>query len=245
MILVITSDTDFVSDGILSYAYSTLTDTPCTFFVTGNSDFVATTMSQNKLWEVEPHPNFIDGSTHGNSIGRVFDTVNSFKVNGAGFRCHRYFFSNDVAERFADIGYKYSSNVCTDLQCVPPFKTRYGLMEFPIFFEDGGFLKYHGTPNFERVLDRMNNPDGIYVFNFHPIHIALNSCDFTTSRALKDTLSYEQYRALSMQDVFKVRNSKQYGMSDFLNDLLRFAAVNNIRMLHLKQLYEELQDYHF
>lgn len=245
MILVITSDTDFVSDEILSYAYSTLADTPCTFFVTGNSHYVATTMSQNKLWEVEPHPNFTGGSTHGDTIDRVFDTVDSFNVNGEGFRCHRYFYSNDVAERFAHIGYKYSSNVCTDLQCLPPFMARCGLIEFPIFFEDGGFLKYHGTPNFQTVLARMKNPDGIYIFNFHPIHIALNSCDFGTSRALKDSLSSAQYRALSMQDIFKVRNSKKYGISDLLNDLLRFATANNIRMLNLKQLYEELQDYNF
>lgn len=245
MIIVITSDTDFVGDEILSYAYSTLTDTPCTIFVTNSSDYVVNTTSKNALWEVEPHPNFIDGSTHGGSVDGVFKTVNSFNTSGFGFRCHRYYFSNDVAELFVNNGYKYSSNVCTDLQYVPPFKTRCGLLEFPIFFEDGGFIKFHSITNAESVISRMDDKNGIYVFNFHPIHIALNSCDFNVSRRIKDELSPERYHALTMLDIECARNTKKYGIADLLNDVLRFAATNNVRMLNLKQLYEQLQDYHF
>lgn len=239
MIFAITSDTDFVGDDILKTAYSALANIPCTFFITNNSDYVSTGATKNSLWEIEPHPNFNRGSSHGESISNVFDAIDKLPVEKIGYRCHRYFSSNDITERFAALGYKYSSNICANLSCVSPFKTRCGTVEFPVFFEDGGFLKYHGTPDFAAISRRIHDPDGIYVFNFHPLHIALNSCDFRTSRELKDSVTLEKYGALTTDDISEKRNRNNYGISDFLNDLIGFAISKNIRMATLRQLYEE------
>lgn len=237
MTFVLTSDVDFVSDDVLKTAYYPLQTVPMTIFMTGESQYLREKLNTIPHWEGEVHPNFCEGSTHGRSCNEVFDAISSFSGEGLGFRCHRYYSSNDVEERFAEKGYEYSSNICTDLEPVSPFKDRCGLVQFPIFMEDGGYLKYHGIPHIEDIQKKIV-ADGIYVFNFHPIHLALNSSDFSHIRKLKDTMSPESYRNMTMEDIYTRRNTA-YGMSDFLNELLSYAQNNGIELLNLKQCYEK------
>lgn len=124
MIIAVTSDTDFVSDGILECAYRRLEHTPCTLFITARTEYAADVTARNGLWEVEPHPNFLCGSSHGDTVDGVLNAADGFGAQNLGFRCHRYYYSNDIGEKFAERGYKYSSNVCTDMRLVPPFSER-------------------------------------------------------------------------------------------------------------------------
>ncbi len=239
MTFVLTSDVDFVSDDILKTAYKSLQKVPMTIFMTGDSKYLREKLNDILYWECEPHPNFCEGSTHGSSYNEVFDSVASFLGEGLGFRCHRYYSSNDIEERFVEKGYVYSSNLCTDLELVSPFKDRCGLIQFPVFMEDGGYLKYHGVPHIEDIQKKIV-ANGIYVFNFHPIHLALNSSDFSLIRRLKDSMSPDRYGNMTSEDIYSRRNYG-YGMSDFLDELLSYAQKKGIRLLNLKQCYEEYQ----
>ena len=237
MIFILTSDVDFVSDDFLRIAYQPLEQLPMTIFMTGASTYLSESSLTNTVWEMEPHPNFCEGSTHGSSIDEVFHTIRGFSGEERGFRCHRYYSSNDIEERFAGCGYSYASNICADLVYVPPFINRCGLLQIPIFFEDGGYLKYHGVPTIDDIAKRLSH-EGVYVFNFHPIHLALNSCDFSSIRRLKDSMSQEQYHTMTEVDVQAHRNIK-YGMMNFLQDLLLYAREHNVRFMNLKQYDEE------
>ena len=237
MTFVFTSDVDFVSDDIIEFAYKPFESLPLTVFITGESKYLAKAFTQNHLWEAEPHPNFCYGSTHGSSQREVFETINKFHCERYGVRCHRYYSSNDIEEEFARLGYGYLSNVCTDIQEVKPFWTRCGMLQIPIYFEDGGYLKYHGMPKLDDIVGNMQN-DGVYVFNFHPIHIALNSCDFTASRQLKDSILPSEYSRLTMADVAPYRNN-EYGIADFIDELIAYARKYKIKLMNLKQYYEE------
>ncbi len=237
MTFIFTPDVDFVSDDIIEVAYRHFESLPLTVFMTGESAILAKCLSRNSLWEAEPHPNFCSGSKHGDSLQEVFETINRFPCKRLGFRCHKYYSSNDIEEEFARLGYGYASNICTDMQEVKPFWDRCGLLQLPIFFEDGGYLKYHGVPKLDDIVGKMRN-DGVYVFNFHPIHIALNSCDFAVSRRLKDSISSREYGKLMWAKVSKYRN-KEYGIADFLDELIAYAHKNNIKLMNLKQYYEE------
>lgn len=243
MTFVFTSDVDFVSDDVLKRAYLPFESLPLTVFMTGKSEFLNSAEKNKKKWELQIHPNFCNGSTHGKTIDKVFETINNFKGRGNGFRCHRYFSSNDVVEKFAQLGYVYSSNVCTDLELVSPFLDRCGMVQFPIFMEDGGYLKYHGVPMIKEIIAKMKK-DGIYVFNFHPIHLALNSCDFSAVRGLKDSLTATEYSAMTGDDMEKYRNNG-YGMMDFLMELIEYADKNKIRFMNLGECYEEYKAVRF
>lgn len=243
MIFVLTSDVDFVSDDFLELAYKPLKDYPLTVFMTEKSDFLENALQQTPSWEAEPHPNFCDGSTHGSSLEEVFATIEHFSGDRLGFRCHKYYSSNDIEEAFAGKGFAYASNICTDLSTVSPFWDRCGILQIPIFFEDGGYLKYHGIPKLDDILKRMTD-NGVYVFNFHPIHLALNSCDFSAIRKLKDSMPPSQYSSLSAKDAQAYRNNG-YGVSDFLKELLVYAHKHNIEFMNLKQYYEKCKAIRF
>ena len=69
--------------------------------------------------------------------------------------------------------------------------------------------------------------DAVYVFNFHPIHLVLNSCDFSTIRRLKDSMSATRYSMLSAEDARMLRNNA-YGVADFLGALIIYANKTQI-----------------
>ena len=233
----LTSDVDFVSDDFLEIAYQPLKKLPLTVFMTGKSEYLEKEIQKNTLWEVEPHPNFCSGSTHGNSQKEVFETIKAFQGEGMGFRCHKYYSSNEIEEEFVQQGFAYASNICTDLSNISPFWDRCGIFQIPIFFEDGGYLKYHGIPKVEEISKKMTQ-DGIYVFNFHPIHLVLNSFDFNEVRCFKDSMSSKHYSSLSAKDAFLYRNTG-YGVADFLKELLEYAGKYEINFINLKQYYEK------
>lgn len=237
MTFILTSDVDFVSDDFLDIAYRPLKELPLTIFMTGRSEYLDKAVCENTWWETEPHPNFCAQSTHGGSISEVFSTIEQFYGDAVGFRCHKYYSSNDIEEKFANRGFSYASNICTDLVSIAPFWDRCGILQIPIFFEDGGYLKYHGVPRLDDILKRMHR-DAVYVFNFHPIHLVLNSCDFSTIRRLKDSMSATRYSMLSAEDARMLRNNA-YGVADFLGELISYANKNNIEFLNLKQYYEK------
>lgn len=237
MIVAITSDIDFVSDSVIEEAFKIFKGFPLTVFQTHESDYLYSSCEER--WEMEIHPNFCNGSTQGNNYSEVNEYVSKIKHKKIGFRCHRYYSSNDIYERYAK-EYKYVSNVCTDLKMVPPFDERCGLVQIPIFMEDGGYLKYHGTPNFDEVIKVMKG-DGIYVFNFHPFHLAMNSNDFNYARKIKDKLGIEKYQNISMEEIKKFKNN-QYGMIDFAKQLLDFCSSNNVEMVTLSELYERYKN---
>ena len=229
MIFVLSTDVDFVSDAVLEAAYQPLQEIPMTVFMTGKSDYLLKAFRNNPFWEAEVHPNFCYGSTQGDTIEEIFKTLELFSGEKLGFRCHKYYCSNDIEEKFEQLGYLYASNICTDLEEIKPFMDRCGILQIPIFMEDGGYLKYHGVPRMNDILPKMQ-PEGIYVFNFHPIHLALNSNDFSTIRALKDSMTSSEYGTMTVTDISVYRN-KGYGIADFLNELIVYAHKNNIQFI--------------
>ena len=135
-------DYDWASEAVLEQSLENffVENIPLTIFATHNSEYVLRHWDLNENIELEIHPNFCPNSSHGNTYEDVFRFSEQIKSEMIGFRCHRYFESNDINDYFLTKGYKYSSNICTNLNYVPPFYNRYGLISIPLFMEDGGFL---------------------------------------------------------------------------------------------------------
>src|SRR6056297_3208949 len=90
--------------------------------------------------EVGLHPFFHPNSSHGKTIEAVIDSVKAIPHNVPAFRGHRYASCNESNKLMLEAGMKLASNICTDLEIVPPFIDRIGLIQVPIYFEDGGYL---------------------------------------------------------------------------------------------------------
>lgn len=86
------------------------------------------------------------------------------------YRCHRFAASNEINERLADVGMKFASNICTDLEVVPPFRDRCGVLQFPVFLEDGAYLRRGHPLAPGGDLEAQVATQGLHVLLIHPMH---------------------------------------------------------------------------
>jgi hypothetical protein len=194
---------------------------PVTVFATHRSPRVEAVLGEI---EVGVHPYFASDSSHGATVGDVVDHVLDLPHDLAAFRCHRFASCNGSREALAAAGFRVSSNVCTDLEVMPPFVDRYGCLEVPIFMEDGGFL-FRGHPlavagRLARGLDQ----DGTKIIVVHPMHFALNTPHFDYMAAIKRATSREQWRAFTRRDLCAMR-WRSRGIRDLVLDVVSAAGA--------------------
>ena len=234
-----TIDLDWASDSVLEYSLSPILkrDIPLTIFSTHNSKWLLNQSANNPNIELEIHPNFCPNSSHGKSYTDVFNYCNQLKTEKIGFRCHKYFDVNEINEYYKSNGYKYSSNVCTDLQYVQPFFNRIGLLTIPLFMEDGGFLLQEHNLSLETILNKLPST-GTLVFLFHPMHLAFNSNNFETMKILKNSISIQEYQNISLENIANKRNNS-FGINTLLWELIEWSDKYKIERVLLKSLINE------
>ncbi len=231
---IFTVDIDWASDDVINEGLNifNINEIPITIFSTHN------TSALSCYKDIQIHPNFCNESSHGNSIDEVISFCKNLKSNFKGFRSHRYSTSNDIVEELIKLGCKYSSNVCTNLSYIPPFKTRDNMIEFPVFCEDGGFLLQNKIIDFSKIKDKLPL-SGYVVFNFHPMHLAFNSNDFNFMRNLKDSISRSDYQNIKFSTI-NDKKSRGYGIYSLLSDLINYAKNNEIECLTMSEAYDEI-----
>jgi hypothetical protein len=234
-----TIDLDWASDTVLEYALSPIfkRDIPLTIFSTHNSEWLIFRFVNNSNIELEIHPNFCLNSSHGNSYEDVFNYCNQLTTEKKGFRCHKYFDVNEINEYYKSEGYKYSSNICTDLQYVQPFFNRVGLLSIPLFMEDGGFLLQKHSLSLDTILKKLPTR-GAVVFLFHPMHLAFNSNNFDTMKMLKNSITIQEYQNISLETIEEKRNNS-FGVNNLLIELIEWSEKNKIERVLLKSLINE------
>jgi hypothetical protein len=217
--LCVTIDTDWASEAALRLTIDHFEShgIPLTIFNTHDSDAVRSSLSRH---EIGLHPFFGNNSDHGDDVASVVRHVRGLPHNIAAFRCHRFAHSNESQEAMAEAGMLASSNICTDLSVIPPFLERNGLLEVPVFFEDGGYLK-RGHPLGDLSLLLAPQPvTCARILVIHPMHFCLNTPDFTYMRRIKDSLSRKQWNELSAGDLDSLA-FKQRGIRNLIEELLR------------------------
>ena len=117
---------------------------------------------------------------------------------------------------------------------VMPFYNRYGFLVIPIFMEDGGFLFQKHVLNLNTIIDRLPQ-QGTIVFNFHPMHIALNSNSLAKMKNFRADLSIQDYQNLSMEVIHK-KQEKKFGIKDLLSELIEWGDKHNISNILLKSM---------
>lgn len=210
--IAVTLDLDWAGEAAIETLLDALDDrgvTP-TVFVTHRSARVESALAQ---LEVGLHPFFGEGSSHGASVDEVVRHVLDLPHNLPAFRCHRFEVSNTSREALVAAGMQISSNVCADLEVLPPFRERCGLVEVPIYLEDGGFLARGHS------LEHCPEPDGDVVLLVHPMHFAINTPHFGYMRDIKGTVSRESWQSLGRADLDSLR-WRGRGVRDLLLDLI-------------------------
>jgi polysaccharide deactylase WbmS-like protein len=189
---------------------------PVTVFATHRSPRVEAGLSG---LEVGLHPYFDPSSSHGRTVEEVVRHVLAIPHNIPAFRCHRFLVSNESRSALAHAGMRISSNVCADLEVVPPFMDRCGLLEVPIFFEDGGYLFRKRPLIFAADLEAALAIPGTKVLVLHPMHFSVNTPHFEYMAEIKRSTSREDWKQMSRRTLDRHRWSGR-GIRDLVLELL-------------------------
>jgi hypothetical protein len=232
-----TTDIDWASEYVLEVFYEQLGKhgiAPHTFVT--NPSKVIDNLVEQKVIETGIHPNFLAGSSHGNSFEEVINTCLKYVPNSWIYRSHRAFSATDTSHLLSKkYGHKVSSNVITILdEGIKPLLHESGMIEFPVFFEDGTHLYNQLDLNIGSYLKRFTSP-GLKLINMHPMNFVINPPTIGYMRNIKDTISRERYNNLMEEDIKLYKNTHR-GIADICIEI--FKLSKQYKVVGLSKLYE-------
>jgi hypothetical protein len=122
--------------------------------------------------EIGIHPNFVESGP--DDWAGILDEICDAYPEARGARCHAYHQNSHIFELFAGREIAYDSTV--EMFRTPGIRAfRYfnGMLRLPVFWGDDTNWLTGGS--WEPELLGMDDPDALYIFDFHPIHIFLNT----------------------------------------------------------------------
>ena len=123
----------------------------------------------------------------------------------------------------SDAGMIISSNVCSDLEIVSPFKDRFGFLEVPIYLEDGGYLwRGHSLEISPEFKNTIIGP-GIKTIIIYPMHFALNTPNFSYMSNIKRSLSRNEWKNMTKTTMNKL-SWKGRGIRNLIVELLQLTS---------------------
>ncbi|MGE5329816.1 MAG: polysaccharide deacetylase family protein [Deltaproteobacteria bacterium] len=217
----LTFDIDWACDDVVNETLEILKDknVPATIFVTHDSPILEK-MKENKLIELGIHPNFnnlIDGETNGISASDIIELIKMIVPNAKAVRSHSLTQSSRIIDVFGKYGLTHEVNLFIPEYSgiiLKPYRSFNGIIRVPYKWEDSAqYLAIERGLETNWDITRFLDKEGLKVFNFHPIHIFLNT---------EKSERYEKSRDVH-KDKFKLekhRNFEDYGSKNFLIDLI-------------------------
>lgn len=204
-----------------------------TLFVTHRSAAVARAAAQGKV-DLGIHPNFLPGSSHGETIDAVLDHVLGLVPDPVAARSHCFFDNSHVAQALKQRGIAWDSNLCCHLQEELDVLDHWnGVKRLPVFFEDDVHWVRGESWDFADHRSVFASP-GLKVLNFHPFLWTLNAPDaafYTAHRGHIPTLTGEQAEALRHPGP---------GCATFLEEIIDWVRGSGGEFVSLPQLCETL-----
>lgn len=187
---LITLDVDWAPDFAIDFAAELLAaaGVKATWLVTHASPAIERLAARHDLFELGIHPNFASGSSHGDTPEAVLDHCLRLVPGARTMRAHSHLISspllNLVAARtpiVADLTIFLSHAA---LPAPVPYtyrgRTIYRLWSY--WEDDYEFAVEAASWN---LADHLDEAPGLKIFNFHPIHVYLNSPDEKAYEELK------------------------------------------------------------
>lgn len=236
-VFCLTSDIDWASDASIRFFHESThnTDFPVSYFITHDSEYLST-LSDDAV-EFGIHPNFLAGSSHGNSFDEVINTCLAYVSAPLFFRCHKYFDVDDTIIKLLNVGCKFDSNLCTLMDTeLKPLTHRLGHTRLPVFWEDGAHLT-HGFPlDFNAFDNSAFLAPGLKILNMHPMHYTLNTPTQSFARSIKDNTERSDWNAFSDSDIKRLEHSGR-GIRKFIDEMLAWIRGRNFIRMSLADIY--------
>ena len=233
--IFITFDMDWASEEVLKYWHDIIKklDIKVTLNVTNNSKTLEA-IKNDKQIELGIHPNFnkllLNYSKNLDYI-QVLNEVKSIIPEAVTVRSHSLVCGSQILSAFQKIGLKKELNLY-----IPPMKGNVlkpwshegELQRIPFIFEDDLYMQYEEKYSINSYLS--DEFDMERVFNFHPIHVFLNT---------ESLDRYEKCKIFNndFSELKKYRNkSIECGTEVFLNKLVSEARLQNYEFEFIRDL---------
>lgn len=213
--ICLTFDTDYMSEKSLSqFIERDLIAVPGLSTVFAH-DFFSCLVSHENI-EVGPHPTV---SNLDNWDEHLTLLEQQYQRQFVGFRSHSCVYSHMLGINLAKRGYQYISqaDVPRNME-ISPYRHPWGNYELPIYYMDSMELwrtendsGSTSSPFDPTVLERAISGNGLYVFDFHPIHIVLNTSSVSDYQSKKEAV-------IQGVNPYSIRGAA-YGVGDFFADV--------------------------
>jgi hypothetical protein len=190
----LTFDIDWAHDDVLNYSIDIVekADVSATWFITHKTALLDR-LRENPKFELGVHPNFnflLNGDfRNGSNYVEVVERLLEIVPEAKSVRSHSVTQSSYILQLFVEKGLKYDCNHFIPAQAeieLKPWKLWNGLTKVPYYWEDDVACICRDSLHFDLLLNRK----GIKVFDFHPIHVYLNT---------EDMKRYEESRSFHRQ----------------------------------------------
>ena len=197
---------------------------PATFFATHPSPVLADLRQEAGRFEIGIHPNMLPGSDHGQSPEAVLDHCLEIVPEAVSMRTHGLYQSTPFLAAVCN-----HTSIEADLSILLPFHPNlqatamhYGshgrcLVRLPYFWEDDLIAGWPGW-DWSRPL-RLPQGKGLQIYDFHPIHVALNMAGMNTYESLKAFMNGRPMRSLTEAECRPFHNPGS-GTRTYLQSLL-------------------------
>jgi len=216
----LTIDIDWCHDQVLDDCINLveMAGISATWFVT-HKTLLIDRLKNNPKFELAIHPNFnflLSGNTkNGRNADEVIDRLLEIVPESKSVRSHSMTQNTNLLNIFIDKGLTHDCNHFIPEQTnieLKPWKLWNGLTKVPYFWEDDVASQYiENTP-----LDKLVKRGGVKVFDFHPIHIFLNT---------ENIQRYETTRHLHQNPKKLIEHRcKDIGTRNYFKDLIALST---------------------
>tara|TARA_Y100000588_G_C14245584_1_gene921267 strand:+ start:1397 stop:2089 length:693 start_codon:yes stop_codon:yes gene_type:complete len=195
-----------------------------TWFVTHATPLLQVFRKYGDLFDLGIHPNFLEGTTHGESEEEILQHVSGLVPEAKVIRTHSVFQSGPLLSKIANLkSIQLDSSIflpeMSNIQPVKHLTPNGPLFRLPIFWADDYELL---KPQSDWTPEAYFKQEGHKVFLFHPVHLFLNSAGYSDYELFKKGSPGPSYAGT--------------GAMDFFLQLIDFLEKTNLKPHFLKDI---------
>jgi len=235
---IITLDTDWAPDFVIEYIVKILSanNVKATWFITHESPFLKE-LKNNSLFELGIHPNFEPNSTQGNNPESILQNLKKILPHAKSIRTHGLFQSTNLLLKFQNFGIQndVSMLLFKTKNLSPHYSKLLNLFRFPFFWEDDEEMAFDSNWLINMVNFKI---PGMKIFNFHPIHIYLNSNKITNYNSMKKEIGLQN---LNEENIEKFKNKNNPGTKTFFEEII--SSLKGKETFQIQDLRKTFEDF--
>lgn len=235
---ILTFDTDWAPDFVIEYVANILIKKKVrnTWFITHDFPFLEK-MKENSLFEIGIHPNFYSDSTQGSNFDLVLKNLKKIVPDAKSARSHSLLQSNHLLQQFQRYGIENDVSLILPKtkKLVPHFSKYFNLYRFPFFWEDDFEMAEESDWSINHPIYKV---EGMKIFNFHPIHIYLNSKNMDMYDNIKNDFGLSN---LNENNIQKFKNNDEPGTDTFFDQITEYLSKQ--KTFTIQDLRENYNDF--